>query len=152
MEVIDQNLIFLDKDFSTQQELFSFLADEIVKAGRASEADKIVEGFYQREKEFSTALASCIAIPHCRIPSIHEASVVVVRNKRMIPWTEGEEVNLAFALLVPTSNENQIHIRILANVAQLIMEDEFVNAVYEAKDPKVIFEKMKVLNNKEETR
>ena len=84
MKVIDHNFIFIDTDFQTQKELFTFLAEQVLSSKRGNDLDKIVEGFYERENEFSTAMDNYIAIPHCRNENILQATVIVVRNKTEI--------------------------------------------------------------------
>lgn len=146
MEVIVKDFIFLDTDLHTQDEVFQFLTKALTSCGRADQGDIIIEGFYQREKEFSTAMNDGIAIPHCRSKAIQDATVIIVRNQSMITWTDQEEVDLFFALMIPEANENQMHIRILAQVAQLIMEDDFIDIVRHSKDPEVIYKEMEKLN------
>ena len=55
-----------------------------------------------------------------------------------------------FALLVPGSNENQMHIRILAQVAQLIMEEDFIELVNKANNSDQIYQRLSVLNHLQE--
>lgn len=150
MKVIDHNFIFIDTDFQTQKEVFAFLAEQVFSSKRGNDLEKIVEGFYEREQEFSTAMDNYIAIPHCRNESILQATVIVVRNKSEIKWTDNEDVKLIFALLVPGSNENQMHIRILAQVAQLIMEEDFIDLVNKAKGDDQIYQRLSVLNHLQE--
>lgn len=150
MKVIDHNFIFIDTDFQTQKELFTFLAEQILSSKRGNDLDKIVEGFYERENEFSTAMDNYIAIPHCRNENIFQATVIVVRNKTEIKWTDNENVKLFFALLVPGSNKNQMHIRILAQVAQLIMEEDFIELVNKANNSDQIYQRLSVLNHLQE--
>lgn len=145
-DVIDKNLIFLNTSYQNQQELFDFLADEVIKENRGMDKEKIVEGFYEREKEYSTAINDGIAIPHCRIDEIRKATVIVLRNKKKIIWTENEDIDIIFALLIPKSNENQMHIKILAQVAQLIMEDEFIKLIKDSENTEVIFSAMNIIN------
>ncbi len=145
-EVIVEKMIFLHQNLESQQSVFRFLAEQLVEAGRGTSKDALIEGFYDREREFSTALNDKIAIPHCRHDAIKQATVLIVQNERDIPWTDGEPVNLMFALMVPGGNENQLHIRILAQVAQLIMEDSFIEKVRSGQNPKDIFDEMKSLN------
>lgn len=147
LDVINQELIFLDTNFTTQGELFEFIADKSIEYKIGNDKEGIVKGFYDREQEFSTAMNQFVAIPHCRNKFIDSASVIVIRNKNEITWTDGEIVKYFFSLLVPESNENQMHIRILAAVAQLLLEDEFIELVEKAENPCQIYEAMKDLNN-----
>lgn len=145
-DVIDKKLIFLNTSYQNQKEVFNFLADEVIKERRGVDKEKIIEGFYEREKEYSTAINDGIAIPHCRIDEINKATVIVLRNKEKIIWTENEDIDIIFALLIPKSNENQMHIKILAQVAQLIMEDDFIKLIKDSENTDDIFSTMNIIN------
>lgn len=145
-DVIDKELIFLNTSYQNQKEIFNFIADEVIKESRGIDKEKIIEGFYEREKEYSTAINDGIAIPHCRIDEINKATVILLRNKEKIIWTENEEIDIIFALLIPKSNENQIHIKILAQVAQLIMEDDFIKLIKDSENTDDIFSTMNIIN------
>jgi fructose PTS system EIIA component len=144
--VVAEELIFINTTFNSQKDLFEFIAETAFRLSRTSDIRSVVDGFYHREGEYSTAMNDGIAIPHCRVESILDASVVIIRNSEKVIWTEDEECDLFFALLVPESNLNQMHIRILAQVAQLLLEDEFVAQVRSASDPSQIFDLVKELN------
>lgn len=147
-DVITKNLIYLNTNYDSQEEVFSFLSTKMVQENCATEASGLIRGFYQREEEFSTAMLDGIAIPHCRHESILQATVIIIRNRKEIPWTqEDEKVDLCFALLVPFHNENQMHIRILASVAQLLMEDEFIEVVRKSQSEEEIYQMMRSLNS-----
>jgi fructose PTS system EIIA component len=144
--VVAEEMIFVNTSFTSQKDLFEFIAETAFGLGRISNVQSVIDGFYHREGEYSTAMNDGIAIPHCRTDSIIDASVVIVRNSEKVVWTEDEECDLFFALLVPESNVNQMHIRILAQIAQLLLEDEFVAQVRLANDSSQIFDMVKELN------
>lgn len=144
--VISEEYIYLDTEIKTQDELFDFLACKMVEHGRASNIEEMKEGFYKREAEFSTAMNDGIAIPHCRVGAIVDATVIIVRNVKCIMWSDEESVDVFFALLIPEANENQIHIKILAQVAQLIMEDSYIEIVRTSRERREIYKEMQSLN------
>lgn len=146
MEVIEKEFIYLDTKLSSQEEVFAYLSNVLVQAKRGDDVQAIMNGFYQRESEFSTAMDDGIAIPHCRVSAIQDATVIIIRNKNMVKWTKQEDVDLFFALMIPQSNENQMHIKILAQVAQLIMEDDYIELVRYSDDPGAIYDAMADLN------
>lgn len=143
--VMDKDFIYLDTEFQTQNELFYFIANKMVESNRGNDADKIVEGFFQREKEFSTAMMDGIAIPHCRNDEIKKSTVIVVRNKNDIVWTDDSNVNLFFALLIPKV-ASEYHIRILAQVAQLLIEEDFISSVKKAEEVEIVYTAMQAIN------
>jgi len=145
--VIVRELIFIDTEFKTQDEVLNFIASRLFEAGRCSDVSEVVRGFYDREAEFSTCMNDGIAIPHCLNQAISDATVIVVRNQFDIPWPQKEDqANLFFSLLIPKKNENQMHIRILAQVAQLIMEDDFIKNVRDSENTQIIYDLLKDLN------
>lgn len=146
MEVIEKDFIYLDTKLSSQEEVFAYLSNVLVQAKRGDDVKAIMNGFYQRENEFSTAMDDGIAIPHCRVSAIQDATVIIIRNRNMVKWTKQEDVDLFFALMIPQSNENQMHIKILAQVAQLIMEDDYIELVRHSDDPGAIYDAMADLN------
>ena len=66
MNVVAENMIFVNTEFTSQKELFQFIAQQAFYLNRVWDVGRVVEGFYHREEEFSTAMNDGIAIPHCR--------------------------------------------------------------------------------------
>lgn len=146
-EVVIKELIFKDTQFTTQDEVFHFLAHQLKKCNRSTSVQDVVAGFYAREAEFSTYIDDGMAIPHCRNTSIQDATVAVVLNKEPIPWTDMKEgAKTIFALLIPAANENQIHIRVLAQVAQMLMQETFVESLQKAQTEDELYDVVKTLN------
>lgn len=145
--VISKEMIFKNTEFTTQEEVFGFLANRMKETNRSINVEDIIKGFYHREEEFSTYIGNQIAIPHCRNKSVIYASVAIIINKKGIPWTDQEEMpDMIFALMIPEQKEDQIHIKILAQVAQLLMDDDFVEKIRNAKTEEEIYEFVKIVN------
>lgn len=146
-DVISRDLIFVHQNFNTQDEIFKFLKNTLIETKRGMDAGGIIKGFYEREKEFSTYIDKGIAIPHCRCDDIKDASVVMITNDKPVTWTQKEEqADIIISLMIPASNENQIHIKILAQVAQLMLDDSFVSLVRNAATSEEIFRAVEKLN------
>lgn len=126
--------------------MFRFLAGQLTAAKRGEGEEELVAGFYAREREFSTALNDRLAIPHCKSRAVKDATVLIVQNEREISWTDGEAVDLMFVLMIPAENGDRIHIRILAQVAQLMMEERFIRMVRQGREAGEIYREMKDLN------
>jgi fructose-specific phosphotransferase system IIA component len=148
--VIIPEMLFVNQGFNNEDAVLRFLAEQAVSKGRANNPEKLIQGFYNREKEFSTAVNNYIAIPHCRDENVKKATVAVIQNNTMVKWTAGEECNLFFALMIPAENQNQIHIRILAKLAGMIMEDQFVENIRKCKSSTEMYKVLEPLNSIEE--
>lgn len=146
-DVITKNMIFLNQEIKSQEEVFEFLADRLLEEERGTSKEGIIEGFHAREEEFSTAINDGIAIPHCKHTAVTQATVIIIVNNNKILWTDGEEIDLMFALLIPEEQKSQVHIRILAQVAQMLMDDDFVANVRNAKNAEDIYSELGELNH-----
>jgi mannitol/fructose-specific phosphotransferase system IIA component (Ntr-type) len=72
---------------------------------------------------------------------------VMITNDKPVTWTQKEEqADIIISLMIPASNENQIHIKILAQVAQLMLDDSFVSLVRNAATSEEIFRAVEKLN------
>lgn len=148
MPVIEKKFIFLDKDFKTRDEIFRFVADQFTEDGAAEDAEKVVEGFYSREKMVSTYMDRGICIPHCKSETIIDAKVAIVRNTVTVPWEsedETEQADLMFFLTIPERGE-RAHLRILSEIAQLLLDEVFVRQVREAKTAEEVMQVLEPVN------
>jgi len=94
---------------------------------------------FEREKLGSTGIGHGIAIPHGRIPGLTEPTGIFVKLKKSIPYEAPDSVpvDLLFALLVP-EQMNDIHLMLLAELAQLFSQAELRSALRETDDIKTL--------------
>lgn len=148
MSVISKEFILLDTEFKSRDEAFKSVALKLQKAGRITDVNKFIEGVYEREKLFSTYMENSIAIPHCKIKEVKEATVIIIRNTKPLIWGEEEEsVRIIILLAIPDENSNNIHLRILANIAQALLDIEFVNVIKSTDSTEVIINELKKINS-----
>ena len=102
------------------------LISEIASSISATDKDIVFEKLYKREKLGTTAFGNGIAIPHARIDSLSEAKIIILKLETAIDFnsSDGEKVDLIVSLLVP-NNENEIHIKILSKIAEMLDDTVF---------------------------
>ena len=112
------------------------LISEIASSISITNKDIVFEKLYEREKLGTTAFGNGIAIPHARIDNLSEAKIIILKLETAIDFNsnDGEKVDLIVSLLVP-NNENDIHIKILSKIAEML-------------DDKVCREKIRNCSNK----
>ena len=112
------------------------LISEIAASVSVANKDIVFEKLYEREKLGTTAFGNGIAIPHARIDDLSEAKIIILKLETAIDFnsSDGEKVDLIVSLLVP-NNENDMHIKILSKIAEML-------------DDKVFREKIKNCSNK----
>ena len=133
--------MFLGEDFASRDEVLSFVSNQAVKAGIATDADGLMAAFLKREDEGSTGMMDGFAIPHAKSAAVTESAVVVVKDdKGVAAWDtmDGNPVNVAIALLIPEVQAGTTHLKLLSKVAEALMDEDFRAKVKAADDAQVI--------------
>lgn len=120
--------VFVAEDFASRDEALSFVSNQAVKAGIASDADAVLNAFLAREAEGTTGMMEGFAIPHAKSDAITEAAVIVVKDESGVTgWDtmDGAPVNVAIALLIPGAQAGTTHLKILSKVAEALMDEDF---------------------------
>lgn len=120
--------VFVAEDFASRDEALSFVSNQAVKAGLASDADAVMNAFLAREAEGTTGMMEGFAIPHAKSDAITEAAVIVVKDESGVTgWDtmDGAPVNVAIALLIPGAQAGTTHLKILSKVAEALMDEDF---------------------------
>ena len=120
--------VFVAEDFASRDEALSFVSNQAVKAGIASDANAVMNAFLAREAEGTTGMMEGFAIPHAKSDAITEAAVIVVKDDSGVTgWDtmDGAPVNVAIALLIPGAQAGTTHLKILSKVAEALMDEDF---------------------------
>lgn len=120
--------VFVAEDFASRDEALSFVSNQAVKAGIATDADAVMNAFLAREAEGTTGMMEGFAIPHAKSDAITEAAVIVVKDDSGVTgWDtmDGAPVNVAIALLIPGAQAGTTHLKILSKVAEALMDEDF---------------------------
>ncbi len=82
------------------------------------------------------------AIPHAKDHSIEEANVIIVQLNSKIDWKslDGEGTDFIIALFIPDSEAGTTHLKLLSQVARLLMHKEVTNCLKQAQSPDEIAE------------
>ena len=120
--------VFVDIDLSTQEEVFTFLADHAYSHGTITNKEEFIQVLWNREKETTTGFGNHIAIPHARSNCVKNVDVMLCRLDKDIEWNalDGKGVSLIIALMTP-EDAGEIHLRMLSKLARLLMHDDFTN-------------------------
>ena len=135
--IFAENLVVLDGEQTSKEEILSELADLMDRDGRLTDKEDYMRHVMEREKECSTALETGYAIPHGKCNSVKEPSVAFARLKNGITWGEDDEekIQVIFLLAVPEANAGNLHLKILSKLARRLMDNEFCNRISNVKTP-----------------
>lgn len=87
------------------------------------------QGLLQRESECTTGFGKGFAIPHCKSTTVNTASVIICKLNNLVEWESMDDkpVNFVLALAVPESEAGTTHLKILSQIARMLMDDEFTD-------------------------
>lgn len=127
MEMITKDHVFLNQAFTTQTEVFQFLADQTVVLGISESAELVYEALQLRESEGTTGMMEGFAIPHAKSAAVKEPSVLIVSFTAGIEWDslDGKPIDYAIALFIPDDEAGTTHLHMLSKIARLLMKESF---------------------------
>lgn len=130
--LINNNLIQLDVDLKTKEEVITHVAMMMNEAGKLNNLPLYIQDVKDREAQISTNLGDGIGMPHARSKAVDEAGLVYLRLKNEIEWDgEGGGVKFVFGIAAPESG-GDIHLKILSHLARKLIYDEFKQRLFNA--------------------
>lgn len=126
--------VYLDKAFSTQEEVFDFIAQVSVEEQFATSIDDVKQGLIDREQEGTTGMMDGFAIPHANKETIEKASLVIIRLAEGIDWDsmDGKPTDFVISLLIPVAEKGTTHLKMLSSVSKMLMRQEEKEALRQA--------------------
>jgi fructose-specific phosphotransferase system IIA component len=124
----------LDIDLKSKEEVLNNIAFLLEKDNRLNSTELFIKDVYLREEELSTSMGLNMAIPHAKSEGVKATSLVFIRLKNEITWNEEDKVKYIFGIAVPKDNEDNIHLKILSNLARKLINKEYVEYLAEIED------------------
>ncbi|MDK2902204.1 MAG: fructose system component [Clostridiales bacterium] len=124
--LINENLIDMNLEANTKEEVIKKLAQMAYKEGRVNDIDRYIEAVLKREAEYSTSVGFGVAIPHGKTDAVNEPFLGFAKVKG-IDWSAPDEkpVDLIFIIGVPEAQAGNEHLKILAKLSRRLMKDDF---------------------------
>jgi fructose-specific phosphotransferase system IIA component len=142
MDLITENMVSFDEDEDSTDSVFRRIAQILKSEGRVLNADMIFEDLKEREGIIPTAMGDGIAIPHALSDAVLTESIVILRLTNPIQWTKEEQVKHVFSIAVPKSNANQVHLKILSNLARQLLDDKIRKVLFTSKSKRQIIDQI----------
>jgi len=113
-------------------EFFAMVADEM--AGRLGiEKAIMMKLLHDREKDSSTALTPCLAIPHIVVGGEGRFEIMLARCREGVEFSESAPNIRAIFVLAGSADERNFHLRALAGLAQIVQDPRFEEKWMKAK-------------------
>jgi PTS system nitrogen regulatory IIA component len=131
--------VFSGLEAGSKKRLFE-LVGQALQSSEGVAAKEVFESLSSRERLGCTALGHGIAIPHGRIKELEETACAFVRMKEPIDFDAPDSVpvDLLFILLAPAA-ASDVHLQILAELAQMFSEKEMRDKLRAAPDADALY-------------
>jgi PTS system fructose-specific IIC component len=129
-DLITTDLVRLDAYLgSDKHEVIRALAGIVDDAGRATDADQLVQDAFAREAKSATGLPGGIAIPHCRTGGVDEPTLAFARLSPTVDFgAKDGPADLVFLIAAPEGGDNT-HLQLLTKLARALVKPEFTDAL-----------------------
>ncbi|HCW3148485.1 TPA: PTS sugar transporter subunit IIA [Listeria monocytogenes] len=120
---------------NTKEEAILQLVNILGKADYLADKSLFEQAILERERTLSTYIGHEIGLSHAQSSGVKEPCVVVGKLSKPVKWTEEEEfVQIVFLIAVPRDNQNNLHLKVLSNLARLLMHEDFRTKLSELDD------------------
>lgn len=128
--------VFFDSTAKNTAEAIEFLSAQAVELGITDDKDAILAAFNEREAQGPTGMTGGFALPHAKSAAVKEVAVVVVKFADEVEWKSMDDhaVKAAIAIFVPDDEAGTTHLRVLAQIAALLMQPDFCDLVHGSTD------------------
>lgn len=132
MELIINDLVALDLQSASSDEVIKSLTELMEKSGYVSDSTQYIKDVLEREKEVDTAVGFGVAVPHAKSTGVKKACVSFARLQKPIKWGKDKvNINMIFQIAVP-QDKNNLHLDILAQLFKKLVNKNFRSALLSA--------------------
>ncbi len=134
-DLLDKRSISLTASPKSKSEALDQAVELMVKSGKINDKEAYRKQIYAREEESTTGVGEGIAIPHGKCSAVNAPglSAMVIKDGVDFDSLDGEPVKILFMIAAPDTKDN-VHLDVLGKLSVLLMNDEFVAKLYDAKD------------------
>lgn len=145
--VISEEMIFLDKNFESQEEVLRFVVKQAKTNGYVTDEGKLYKAVKKREQEISTAIGYSIAIPHGKTDAVTHPFIAFLRTTKDIEWTNQTEgtVRLVFLIGVPEQSENNLHLKFISQLSKKLLDENFREKLLRQVDKNKTFKQLNLI-------
>jgi len=136
-DIIEQCTV-LDIDKALHVEAFFELVSKVMAEKLGVRQKDLLKLLLDRERETSTVIGPCLAIPHIIIEGSNHFDVLLVRCREGVFFSASDPSVHAIFVLVGTRDERNFHLRTLAAFAQIIQDPHFKEKWLKAKNEQAL--------------
>ncbi|NOI81653.1 PTS fructose transporter subunit IIC [Vibrio tubiashii] len=126
-KLINENLIALDLNAQSKEEVFHELIEVLYSQGRITDKQQFLADIKAREELGNTGFEEGVALPHAKSAAVIEPAVVIGVHRTGIDYgaEDGLPSKLFFMIASPDGGDNH-HIEVLAELSSKLIEEGFI--------------------------
>lgn len=134
-KLINENLIALNLNAQSKEEVFNELIEILYAQGRISDKEQFLADIKAREELGNTGFEQGVALPHAKSSAVIEPAVVIGVHKTGIDYgaEDGLASKLFFMIASPDGGDNH-HIEVLAELSSKLIEPGFIEQFLDCQD------------------
>ena len=139
-ELFTAQSIALDEALTDQEQIISRLVELQATHGNITDKEAYKKALYAREAEGSTYVDNGITVPHAKTNVVTRPSLAALRLSSPVQYNAEDDgtTDLLFAIAAPENGS--LHVDMLARMMQMLMNEDFVEKLKAAKNPKEFLE------------
>lgn len=132
--------VYFDNTAKDTAEAVEFLSEKAIELGITNDKDAVLAAFNEREAQGPTGMTGGFALPHAKSSAIDDVAIVVVKFAGDIKWDsmDNSPIKAAIALYVPEDEAGTTHLKVLAQIAALLMQPDFCEGILASNDEEEI--------------
>lgn len=150
-DILTADQILTDLKATNRWEAIDELVQHLVDKGKIKpdHRDQVIAAVKKREAAMSTGIGFGVGLPHASTNLIDEAIGVMGRSKNGIDFAalDNKPVKIVLLFLVP-QGQFQKHLHTLANIAKLMHQEDFLEALENAPDAEAMLQIIKSYGKK----
>ena len=137
--LVEREFICLNSEYNDKYQAIKELSQLANACGKLNNIEEYEKSVLSREAEFTTAIGCLVAIPHGQSDGVNEPFIIFSRTKEDFKW-DNLDVQMVFMIGVPKRNCCDTHLKILANIARNLMDEDFRDALLTSNSEKEIYD------------
>lgn len=139
--ILSPELISTSLQGETKREIIEEMVDILVKAGRVSRREAVLECVLERESKMSTGMQFGLAIPHGKTDAVDEMSACVGIKGEGIDFEslDGDPSRI-FIMTISPAHKTGPHVQFLAEISKLLNSEERREALIAAPSPAAAYD------------
>ena len=137
LPLIEPALIATEADCDSKTDVIRQAAALLQQAGRIRQSHELEHAIGLREATSSTGFGHGFAIPHCKSGTVRADSLVILKLQSPVDWGSIDHLPVQLVILMAVRDDAppEAHLKILAQLARRVMDENFRERLASESDP-----------------